>query len=113
MQVCLDEEGWPVGAPEVFLDLRKEGLNPDGAVTDADGTYWLAQWGASRIAAYGADGVFKAALSVTTTQSSCPALSPGAFFVTSSADGVDEADGGKTFRLATNAPFKPEPGIIL
>ena len=56
MRVALDAEGWPVGAPEVFLDLTAEGLNPDGAVIDAEGVLWLAEWGAGRVAAYAPDG---------------------------------------------------------
>ena len=34
-------DGWPKGAPEVYLDLVNEGLNPDGAVIDLDGNMWL------------------------------------------------------------------------
>ena len=44
----------PMQQPEVFLDLTAEGLYPDGAVIDAEGVMWLAQWGASRVAAYDA-----------------------------------------------------------
>ena len=42
MRVGLDGDGWPKGTPEVYLDLRAEGLNPDGAVVDASGLMWLA-----------------------------------------------------------------------
>ena len=41
---------------EVYLDLQSEGLNPDGAVIDAQGLMWLAEWGAARVAAYAPDG---------------------------------------------------------
>ena len=41
-RVALDAEGWPMGAPEEWLDLRPEGLNPDGAVVDAKGSLWNA-----------------------------------------------------------------------
>lgn len=41
----LDPAGWPLGAPEPWLDLRAEGLNPDGAVIDDAGRLWMAQWG--------------------------------------------------------------------
>ena len=30
------DDGWPEGDPEPWLDLRAEGLNPDGAVVDAE-----------------------------------------------------------------------------
>ena len=45
MRVALGKDGWPVGEPELYLDLRAEGLKPDGAVIDRDGTFWSAQWG--------------------------------------------------------------------
>ncbi len=31
----LDDEGWPEGAAEIFLDLTSDRLNPDGSVVDA------------------------------------------------------------------------------
>ncbi|NOD32136.1 MULTISPECIES: SMP-30/gluconolactonase/LRE family protein [Ruegeria] len=68
------ETGWPEGDSAVFLDLRKEGLNPDGAVIDAQGNIWIAQWGASRIAAYTADGMFLKAVAFDASHTSCPAF---------------------------------------
>ena len=38
MQVALDKDGWPKGAPFVFVDLTDAGLYPDGSVVDAEGT---------------------------------------------------------------------------
>jgi sugar lactone lactonase YvrE len=58
MQIALDQNGWPEGDPTVFDDLSDQSLNPDGAVVDADGNVWIAQWGASRIAAYKPDGSY-------------------------------------------------------
>ena len=49
-------DGWPEGEPEPWLDLAPEGLNPDGAVIDAEGNFWNAQWGAGRVACYDPDG---------------------------------------------------------
>ncbi|MBO9474454.1 SMP-30/gluconolactonase/LRE family protein [Shimia sp. R10_1] len=66
--------GWPQGAAEVYLDLKPEGLNPDGAVVDAEGTVWIAQWGASRVAAYDPEGRFVKAVEVGALQASCPAF---------------------------------------
>ncbi len=74
MRVALDAEGWPVGTPEIWLDLNADGLNPDGAVFDASGTFWLAQWGAGRIAAYGPDGHFLRAVEFPAPHTSCPAF---------------------------------------
>ena len=55
-------QGWPVGRAQVWLDLTADGLNPDGAVIDAEGRFWNAQWGAGRVAAYAPDGSFVTAV---------------------------------------------------
>lgn len=67
-------DGWPEGAPAIYLDLVEEGLNPDGAVIDADGNMWLAQWGACRVAVYAPDGAFLKAVAFDALQTSCPAF---------------------------------------
>jgi len=74
MRAALDSEGWPKGAPEVWLDLSAEALNSDGAVFDAAGNFWVAQWDAARVAAYGADGQFLRAVSFPAPHTSCPAF---------------------------------------
>lgn len=74
MRQALDEEGWPRGAPARLIDLRPEGLNPDGAVVDRDGCLWIAQWGASRVARYSPEGDFLSAISFPASQISCPAF---------------------------------------
>ena len=61
-RTALDAEGWPAGDAEDWLDLNPEGLNPDGAVTDAAGNLWNAQWEAARVACYSPDGTFLRAL---------------------------------------------------
>ncbi|MEW2915648.1 SMP-30/gluconolactonase/LRE family protein [Ruegeria sp. ANG10] len=68
------ETGWPEGDSTVFLDLRVDGLNPDGAVVDAKGNLWIAQWGASRVAAYTPSGQFLTAIPFEATHVSCPAF---------------------------------------
>ena len=74
MKTALDAEGWPTGTPEIFLDLRAEGLYPDGAVVDAAGNLWLAQWGAFRVACYDPQGRFLTAIPFDAPQTSCPAF---------------------------------------
>lgn len=75
MRVALDENGWPAGEPSVFLNLAPEGLNPDGAVIDAEGLLWLAEWGAGRVSAYGADGRRRHSVETPgAPNTSCPAF---------------------------------------
>lgn len=88
------ETGWPQSTPEVFLDLRPEGLNPDGAVFDAEGRLWLAEWGAARVSAYDADGQRVATVPAPTDHVSCPAFGgPGldTLFATTARQGLDAA----------------------
>jgi len=74
MRVGLDAEGWPIGTPECWLDLTADALNPDGAVFDASGLFWVAQWGAGRVAAYAPDGSFAGAVGFSALHTSCPAF---------------------------------------
>ncbi|WP_299031017.1 SMP-30/gluconolactonase/LRE family protein [uncultured Sulfitobacter sp.] len=116
MRVALDAEGWPKDAPEVFIDTRIEGLNPDGAVIDAQGCLWVAQWGASRVARYGSDGVFMGAVSIAAKQASCPAFGGpdlSTLYITSAAVGLDGPDEGKTYFIETQAQGQREHRVIL
>lgn len=121
-RVPLDRTGWPSGAPQVFLDLSAEGLHPDGAVTAEDGTLWIAQWGAGRVAAYSAAGAFLRAVPVPARNPTCPAFGGIDFrdlHVTSATQGLSAAelqDGGKhgqTFVLHDLAQGRAEPRVIL
>ena len=114
--------GWPVGEPETFLDLNHEGLNPDGAVTDAEGNLWLAQWGASRVAAYSPEGRLIYAASVPGAHSSCPAFGGEDYrtlFVTTARQALEqhkiaeEPRNGMVFAIEGLAPGRPEPRVIL
>lgn len=122
LAVVLGAEGWPEGAPEVLVDLTSEALNPDGAVTDAEGNLWIAQWGAGRVAVYNPEGRFLRAVTVGAGQSSCPAFGGPAFstlFVTSAREGMDEAAlsadplAGQVFAVETGATGRPEPRVRL
>lgn len=108
MAVALDGAGWPVGPPRPFVDLAGPGLNPDGAVVDAHGVLWVAQWGASRVAAHGPDGAFLRAVDLPAPHVSCPAFGGAALdtlFVTTAREGMDAAAlrraplAGQTFRI--------------
>lgn len=75
MRQPLDPEtGWPEGKPGVFLDLREDGLNPDGAVVDAAGNVWIAEWGAARVSTYTPDGTLLGSMSADALHTSCPAF---------------------------------------
>lgn len=73
-QPLSDKDGWPVGEPEVYLDHGEDGPNPDGAVVDADGNFWCAEWGSSRVRCYGADGRVLHDVTLPVSQPSCPAF---------------------------------------
>lgn len=109
--------GWPTAKAELFVDLRAEGLNPDGSVVDAAGNLWNAQWGASRVACYDADGNLKTTLDCPASQTSCPAFGGDdltTMYVTTAADGLkEETAAGKTYSLQTMHKGQPEHRVIL
>ena len=118
----LGADGWPEGAPRVLLDLTAEGLNPDGAVTDADGNLWIAQWGAGRVAAYAPDGRFLWAVSVGAKKSSCPAFGGddlATLYVTTAQEGYDAAGlaadalAGQVFAAPAGVRGRAEPRVRL
>lgn len=73
-RVALNNDGWPAAKPEPHIDLRGTPYKPDGAVVDADGYLWNAQWGSHRVARYDPSGQFVEALSFDAAQISCPAF---------------------------------------
>ncbi len=116
------DTGWPEGDSVVFLDLRAEGLNPDGAVVDAAGNIWIAQWGAARVAAYGPDGRFLHAVEFDAAHTSCPAFGGDALttlFCTTARQGLDTATvekhptNGMTFAANNAGRGQPEHRVIL
>ncbi len=122
MKVALDPQGWPVGDPQVWLDLDRAGLNPDGAVVDAEGRFWNAQWGVGRVAAYSPDGGFLQAVETPgAPQSSCPAFGGPelkTLFVTTALENMDEPArarhpaSGQVFAFPGVARGLPEPQVI-
>ncbi|MEO0380155.1 MAG: SMP-30/gluconolactonase/LRE family protein [Pseudomonadota bacterium] len=114
--VALDDAGWPDGTPEVFVDLRADGLNPDGAVIDANGNLWNAQWGAGRVACYDPDGAFLRSIEVPASQTTCPAFGGpdgDTLFVTSAGHGAQDAQGGMTFSMDAGVSGQQEHQVIL
>lgn len=115
-------DGWPLGEPEPWIDLRSEELNPDGAVCDAAGNFWNAQWGAGRIACYDPAGHFQHAIEFPALHTSCPAFGGehlDTLFCTSARQGLDASEieaeprHGLTFAVAGVGPGQAEHRVIL
>ncbi len=119
MRTELDADGWPTGDAKVFIDLREDGLFPDGAVVDSTGHLWNAQWGASRVACYAPDGTFVRAVTVPATQSSCPCFGGhdlATLYVTTAAVDLDSATdpkAGMTFVQKMDIKGQAEHRVIL
>ncbi len=110
-------DGWPEGAAEVFLDLgHSDALGVDGTVVDSEGCLWNAQWGAGRVARYRPDGRLMQTVTVPTRQATCPAFGGRdlrTLFITTAADGVGDAEAGRTFSARTDTPGLPDPEVHL
>ncbi len=118
MRQALGADGWPEGEPELFLDLREERLNPDGAVMDAEGCFWVAQWGAGRVARYSPEGTFLSAVEVPARQASCPAFGGTdltRLFITSARMGLTDPgpDDGLTFAADVGIRGQAEHRVTL
>lgn len=118
----LGKDGWPAGDPALFLDLSKQGLNPDGAVFDEDGFLWLACWGGASVIRFAADGREERRIPLPVSQPTCPAFGGAdlsTLYLTSAREGLTQHDlaarplAGSVFRVGT--PFKglPEARVIL
>ncbi len=118
----LDDLGNPDGERQVHINLRNENINPDGAVCDAEGYLWNAQWGAWRIARYAPDGSFDRAIELPASQPTCPAFGGPdlkTLFVTSASEGLSEKDfakqpdAGKIFALDLDVCGMPEHRALI
>ncbi|MEM8632309.1 MAG: SMP-30/gluconolactonase/LRE family protein [Pseudomonadota bacterium] len=122
LKMPLDKDGWPTGDPTVFCNPAADGWLPDGAVLDADGNLWNAQYGGSRVAAYGPDGAFLRAVEMGASQTTCPAFGGKdmtTLFCTSATQTMTDAalaaepGAGKTFFAESVARGIPEFQVIL
>lgn len=118
----LGTDGWPVGEREIFLDLRADGANPDGAVCDSEGHLWLARWGGASVARYRPDGRCDRVLEVSATQTTCPAFGGpdlATLYITSAREGLPpdrvatEPQHGATYRIATPFRGQREHAVLL
>ena len=122
MRLALNDEGWPDGDADVFLDLSREGLNPDGSVVDAAGNLWNAQWGAWRVVCYSPEGDPLGKVGFDAAHTSCPAFGgPGltTLFCTSAQEMLSDEDAahserhGMTFAAPETGVGQAEHRVIL
>ncbi|MFC2969598.1 SMP-30/gluconolactonase/LRE family protein [Acidimangrovimonas pyrenivorans] len=122
LRVALDGDGWPVGEPEVLVDLTGHKRVPDGAVMDADGVLWLAEWRGSRVAAYGPDGRLLREVTVPAPQVTCPAFGGPdltTLYITTARDGLEPGklaqypQSGMTFTAEVGVKGQVEHRVVL
>lgn len=115
-QRLAEKDGWPVGDPDLFLDFGPTDWGPDGAVVDAAGNLWNAQWGAARVACYAPDGTLRDTVAFPGQQTSCPAFGGpdlSTLFCTTAADGLTGPDEGKTYAIETATTGQAEHRVLL
>ena len=121
-RVALDADGWPDGAPEDWLDLSGNPWGVDGAVFDADGNFWNAQWGGWRVACYSPQGELIRTVDFDGAHTSCPAFGGPdltTLFATTAADRTTRADKerspaqGMTFAAENVAKGQAEHRVLL
>ncbi len=121
MKWRLGPQGWPVGEPQIFVDLRAEGLKPDGAVVDADGVLWNAHWGAGLLCAYDAGGKRLARIKIPAPLLTCPAFGGadlGTIYLTSASELPPEElarfpESGRIHQITPGATGQREHRVIL
>ncbi len=110
------EDGWPEGEAQGHIDLSGGDFGVDGAVVDAGGNLWNAQWGIGRVACYSPEGTLLETVAVPTPQASCPAFGGtdlSTLYITTAAEGVNAAPAGQTFTASTSAVGQREHQVIL
>ncbi|MFT3761816.1 MAG: SMP-30/gluconolactonase/LRE family protein [Pseudoxanthomonas sp.] len=82
-----------VSSPRVFADVEEPG-EPDGAVVDAAGNVWSAQWGAARLACHSPSGKVERVLPLPVSQPTCPTFAGDGLdvmFIATARTGLDES----------------------
>lgn len=95
-----------LGAREQFIRFPDDWGAPDGMTCDAEDGLWIAHWAGGRVSRFTRDGLLDRAIELPASQiTSCAFAGPelDRMFVTSAADGVNEAAGG--------ALFEVDPGV--
>lgn len=113
----LDAAGNPASERKIHIDLRSENVNPDGAVCDAQGYLWNAQYGSSRIVRYAPDGSQDTVMTLPVSQPTCPAFGGknlNTLYVTSASENLspqalaNEPDAGRIIVLEVDVAGIPE-----
>ncbi|GLS03916.1 regucalcin [Chitiniphilus shinanonensis] len=103
-----DEASGRTGNIRVFADLSRGQADPDGAIVDAEGCLWSAEWGGSRVVRYNPHGQPLREIALPTGQITCLALGGpvlDTLYVTSASAGMDDAaraadrNAGAVFRI--------------
>lgn len=97
----LDANG-DVGARQPFIAFEPAWGSPDGMTVDAAGGLWVAGWGGSAITRFTPDGARDRGIALPASQITNITFAGrdlDRMFVTSAADGVEEAHGGALFEV--------------
>lgn len=90
---------------KLFADLSSQLFAPDGAIVDANGCLWNAQWGGGNLVRYSREGLLLGAIDLPVTQVTCPLLYKSYLIATSARTGLskkelaDQPEAGNIFIL--------------
>ena len=111
-------DGRPAGEFAPHIDLRSDGLNPDGAVVDEEGCLWCAMFGAGEVQRFSPDGERIGAIAFPARQLTCPAFGGKAgrtLFVTSAWEHLHEderpAGEGAIYAVETTVRGRADPRV--
>ena len=103
---------------EIFVDLSKKHINPDGSIVDSEGCLWNAEWGSSKCTRYDHQGNLLEEKKLPVSQITCPALGGEnlqTLYVTSASTDLnkDEINAGCVFYEKIKIKGQKENRIIL
>ena len=122
-RVALDRDtGKPEGDWEVFVDLAGQPGMPDGAVCDAEGFVWSAEYGGGRVVRYAPDGTVDRVISVPAPNVTCPCFGGDdlkTLYITTARQGMSEEKlarhphAGSVFQVKIDVPGQAETPLRL
>ncbi len=121
-KVAIDRDtGLPTGPWQDFARVEAP-AEPDGAVVDANGYVWNAQWGAGTVIRFTPDGKVDRVVKVPVSRPTCPAFGGKdlkTLYITSARQGMSAAEleqeplAGSVFSIDVDVPGLPENLIKL